>query len=409
MLKILAVELKDKWYFFVQTIKRLWFIIAMIIAFFIVGDIEQVQINSNIDWFSHTIENRYFDLIFIALFFVLKTFLTNNSNLYIHYPSFVYFGSHKTYYLPFKLIQRYISYTISRGILFYLLSQMIGVFFNHSVYLNHIFLLLFSLFVVDIFSEVIKFGCMFSMHSRFYLLKILALLIVIGSVVLEKVWVVFFAIPPLFFLFIRNINIQKFLNYSKLIYKTNVSFVKNDWSTLIMIAEEYARLFKNTETKSCELILKFPYNIFLKELLLIKRNFISQLCFLFIVIIVGVVLISYFSLNTQKYVYFIVHSIILINLLLIHSIDTKKHIYFYMHHLKNSQQIISSMVTAFINITANLMILVFVHPVLYYKIICFLILDTFLLATKRIFWQKEKLMLPIFVVVIVLQLLILHY
>lgn len=405
MLKLLFIECKDKLRMNILVFRRfgIILILGLILLFGILPSLVDIDFSNKLN---HAV-NRWIVFVAVILFFVLKTFVTKNTNIYICIPTFMHFYSQKTYRLGLAVIIRFINYLISRSLLFYFLYKIAVYLFSNSVYYfgtKEIFLLFI---VTDIFSELIKFICSFTFYSKYsFLIKTLSLLtfILLIYVLEKKVLLVFLVVEILLIpVILKNVDIQKFLNYGKIIYKSNWGFARGDWGLLVEVGEEYKKLIDFGEKKSCDLLLSFPFNIFLNQFLILKRVYLKQLILLLLIIVLSAIALPKLQLSVQLYCYFINHSFMLFYLLLFYLMDTKGHMYFYMHRLNILQLTFSAVFFVLFNILLNLLLLAFLQPSWYYKVIWYLVLDSLLFFALKIFWQKEKVKFLLLCSVIILQ------
>lgn len=220
------------------------------------------------------------------------------------------------------------------------------------------------------------------------MLSLLAFVLLV-YVLKEKVFLILLAIEIVLIpIILKNIDIQKLLNYSKIIYKSNWGFAKGDWGLLVEVSEEYKKLIDFDKKKSYDFVLSFPFNIFLHQFLIFKRVYLRQLILLLLIMVLSVIILPKLQLSVQLYCYFIIHSFMLFYLLLFYLMDTKEHIYFYMHRLNNLKLTFSALSFVLINIFLNFLLLAFLQPFWYYKVIWYLVLDSLLFFVLKIFLAK---------------------
>lgn len=347
--------------------------------------------------------------IVVILFFILKAFMTKNTPIYVYMPTFMHFYSHKSYEFKYSIIIRFTVYAISKSIMFYFLYLTVTYMLSHDAYLQTKWI--FLLFIVtDIFSELIKFICSFTFWSKYSsLVRLLALLdFILLIYLLEKnAFFVLLATEILLIsVILKSIDIQRFLNYSKIIYKSNWGFARGDWNLLAEVVKEYNKLNSFKEGKSCDLLFSFPFNIFLVQVLSVKRLHLKQLELLSLIAILSIIILPRLSAVLQLYCYFIIHCFILICFFSIFSIDTKKHMYFYMPMLNTTQLILSALPYVITNVLLNLLLLFVIQSLWYYKIVLYIILDSVLFFALKIFLQSEKIKFTILFTVIILQALL---
>ncbi len=411
MLKLLLVEYKDKLRMQMLIFKRFGVILAfgLILLFWIMPNLIDTHYLNKLNYLA----NRWMIFSAITLFFTLKIYISKNTNIYIYCPTFVHFYTQNFYRLGLVIIMRLINYLISRSFLFYFLYKiMIHIFGDnlHSFITKEI---LFLFIVTDIFSESIKFICSFTLFLKYsFIIKTLSLLIFVLLVYFlnEKVFLILSAIEIVLIpIILKNIDIQKLLNYSKIIYKSNWGFARGDWGLLVEVSEEYKKLIDFNEKKSYDFVLSFPFNIFLHQFLIFKRVYLRQLILLLLITILSIIIMPKLQLSVQPYCYFIIHSFMLFYLLLFYLMDTKEHIYFYMHRLNNLKLTFSALSFVLINIFLNFLLLAFLQPFWYYKVIWYLVLDSLLFFVLKIFWQNEKVKFLMLCGVIILQGLLLKF
>lgn len=382
-------------------------VLGLILLFWITSSLTD---NHSLNKFNY-LANRWMVLLAITLFFALKTYIFRNTYIYIYFPTFVYFYTQTFYKLGLVMIIRLINYLISRFFLFYFLYKIAIYVFGENLYSFITNEILFLFIVTDIFSELIRFICSFTLLLKYsFIVKTLSLLtfVLLVYVLKEKVFLILLAIEIVLIpIILKNIDIQKLLNYSKIIYKSNWGCARGDWGLLVEVSEEYKKLIDFDEKKSCDLVLSFPFNILLHQFLILKRVYLRQLILLLLITILSIIIMPKLQLSVQPYCYFIIHSFMLFYLLLFYSMDTKEHIYFYMHGLNNLKLTFSALSFVLFNIFLNLLLLVFLQPLWYYKIVWYLILDSLLLFGLKILWQNEKVKFLMLCGVIILQSLLL--
>lgn len=408
MLKLLLIECKDKVRMNILIFKRfgIILILGLMLLLGIISSLADSEFSCRL--IDYTTDKKILFIV-IVLFFTLKAFMAKNTSIYVYIPTFMHFYSHKSYEFNCSIIIRFIAYVLSRGIVFYFLFLTVAYMLNHNTYsqAKWIFLLLI---VTDIFSELIKFICSFTFWAKyFFLIKLLALLSFALLIYLLKesaFFVILVAEILLIFVILKSIDMQRFLNYSKMIYKSNWGFARWDWSLFAEVVEEHNKLNNFKEEKSCNLLFSFPFNIFLSQVLSVRRLYLKQLGLLLLIVILSIIILPGLSSVLQLYCYFIVHSFILICFFSVFSKDTKKHMYFYMPVLNTLQLILSALPYVITNVLLNLLLLFVIQPLWYYKIILCIILDSVLFFVLKIFWQSEKIKFTILFTVMVLQTLL---
>ncbi|WP_207178804.1 hypothetical protein [Anaerocellum diazotrophicum] len=411
MLKLLLVEYKDKLRMQMLIFKRfgMLLVLGLILLFWMTPSLTD---NHSLNKFNY-LANKWMILLAITLFFALKTYIFRNTNIHIYFPTFVHFYTQNFYKLGLVMIIRLINYLISRSFLFYFLYKIMIYIFGDNL---HYFItkeILFLFIVTDIFSESIKFICSFTLFLKYsFIIKTLSLLIfvLLAYFLNEKVFLILLAIEIVLIpIILKNVDTQKLLNYSKIIYKSNWGFARGDWGLLVEVGEEYKKLIDFNEKKSCDLALSFPFNAYLCQFLIFKRVYSRQLILLLLITVLSVIILPKLQLSVQLYCYFIIHSFMLFYLLLFYLMDTKEHIYFYMHRLNHLKLTFSALPFVLINIFLNFLLLAFLQQFWYYKVIWYLVLDSLLFFVLKIFWQNEKIKFLMLCGVIILQGLLLKF
>ncbi len=365
-------------------------ILGLILLFWVTSSLTDTL---SLDKFNY-LANRWVILLTIVLFFALKIYISRNTNIYLYFPTFTHFYTQTSYKLRLIIIIKLISYLFSRVFLFYLLYEMAIYIFGERLYLFITNKILFLFIMTDIFAELIRFICSFTIFSKYsFITRMLSLLtfVLLVYVLKEKVFLILLAIEIVLIpIILKNIDINKLLNYSKIIYKSSWGCARGDWELLVEVSEEYKKLIDFDEKKSCNLVLSFPFNILLHQFLIFKRVYLRQLILLLLITVLSIIIMPKLQLSVQPYCYFIIHSFTLFYLLLFYSMDTKEHMYFYMHRLNNLELAFSALSFVLFNVFLNFLLLVFLQPLWYYKIVWYLILDSLLLFGLKILWQNEK-------------------